>query len=99
MREATPTVGRASGVRGRILYVVTEDWYFLSHRLPMARAARNAGFEVHVAANVAEGGAAIEAEGFALHPIPILRKRRSPLAMFRAIRALRVDHRRVRPDI
>ena len=24
----------------RILYVVTEDWYFLSHRLPMARAAR-----------------------------------------------------------
>ncbi len=36
----------------RVLYVVTEDWYFLSHRLPMARAARAAGFEIHVATNV-----------------------------------------------
>ena len=25
----------------RLLYVVSEDWYFLSHRLPMARAAQN----------------------------------------------------------
>ena len=23
----------------RIVYLVTEDWYFVSHRLPMARAA------------------------------------------------------------
>jgi len=27
----------------RLLYVVTEDWAFLSHRLPMARAAVLAG--------------------------------------------------------
>src|SRR6185295_1655120 len=33
----------------RLLCVVTEDWYFLSHRLPMARAAKAAGYEVHVA--------------------------------------------------
>ena len=32
----------------RLLYVVSEDWYFLAHRLPMARAARDAGYEVHV---------------------------------------------------
>ena len=25
--------------RPRLLYLVTEDWYFCSHRLPMARAA------------------------------------------------------------
>ena len=48
----------------RLLYVVTEDWYFLSHRLPMARAARAAGFEVHVATRIPEGRDAIEAEGF-----------------------------------
>jgi len=57
----------------RLLYVVTEDWYFLSHRLPMARAARDAGFEVHVATRVADGAAAIEAEGFTLHPVPFVR--------------------------
>ena len=55
----------------RLLYVVTEDWYFLSHRLPMARAARDAGFEVHVATRVTDGAAAIAAEGFSLHPRPV----------------------------
>ena len=48
----------------RILYVVTEDWYFLSHRLPMARAAKAAGYEIHVATRLNKGKEAIEAEGF-----------------------------------
>ena len=54
----------------RVVYVVNQDWFFLSHRLPMARAAKAAGFEVHVATNVGDGGAAIEREGFILHPVP-----------------------------
>jgi len=41
----------------RVLYVVTEDWYFLSHRLPMARAAKAAGYEVHVATRIKDGRA------------------------------------------
>jgi hypothetical protein len=47
-----PGPGAETSVRDmapRILYVVTEDWYLLSHRLPMARAAKAAGYEVHVA--------------------------------------------------
>ncbi len=31
------------GVKPKLLYVVTEDWYFCSHRLPLARAARYDG--------------------------------------------------------
>jgi len=46
----------------KILYLVSEDWYFVSHRLPMARAARAAGFEVHVATRIAGHAAAIERE-------------------------------------
>jgi glycosyltransferase involved in cell wall biosynthesis len=53
----------------RLLYVVTEDWYFLSHRLPMARAAKAAGYEVHVATRLDRGSAAIAAEGFVVHPL------------------------------
>ena len=53
----------------KILYLVSEDWYFVSHRLPMARAAKRAGYEVHVATRVADYAAAIEREGFILHPI------------------------------
>jgi glycosyltransferase involved in cell wall biosynthesis len=83
----------------RLLYVVTEDWYFVSHRLPMARAARDAGFEVHVAARVADDAAAIRAEGFHLHPVPFARGRLSPFGTLRTICALRSVHRRVAPAI
>ncbi len=83
----------------RLLYVVTEDWAFLSHRLPMARAARDAGFEVHVATRVSDGAAAIEAERFTLHPIPFARGSLSPLAAIDTIAALRRVRRDVKPAL
>jgi glycosyltransferase involved in cell wall biosynthesis len=83
----------------RLLYVVTEDWYFLSHRLPMARAARDAGFEVHVATRVVGGAAAIRAERFALHHVPFVRGRISPFGTLATIRALRTLHRAIAPDV
>jgi glycosyltransferase involved in cell wall biosynthesis len=96
MRPAAQHPGQAAQ---RLLYVTAEDWAFLSHRLPMARAARDAGLEVHVATRVQEGAAAITAEGFVLHPIPFARGSLSPLAALSTIRALRRIHRDVRPDI
>ena len=83
----------------RLLYVVSEDWYFLSHRLPMARAAQKDGFEVHVATQVQDGAAAIRAEGFILHPIPYVRGRLSPTASLATIRALHHIHRTVLPAV
>jgi glycosyltransferase involved in cell wall biosynthesis len=83
----------------RLLYVVTEDWALLSHRLPMARAARDAGFEVHVATRVSSGAAAIEAERFALHPIPFRRGSLSPVAALSTIAALRRVRREVGPAL
>jgi glycosyltransferase involved in cell wall biosynthesis len=83
----------------RLLYVVSEDWYFLSHRLPMARAARQAGFEVHVATRVTNGGCAIEHEGFVLHAIPFARGGLNPMGTVATIRALRKLHRKLRPAI
>jgi glycosyltransferase involved in cell wall biosynthesis len=94
-RQAEP----GAATRPRLLYVVTEDWAFLSHRLPMARAARDAGFEVHVATRVSDGTAAIEAERFLLHPIPFARGSTSPFAALATIAALRRVHRAVAPDI
>lgn len=87
------------GPSPRLLYVVTEDWYFLSHRLPMARAAVAVGFDVHVATNVAQDGRDIEREGFILHPIRFGRGRLSPFRMLRTILALRKIYRVVDPAI
>lgn len=96
---AAPLPRRLDGGPPRLLYVVTEDWFFLSHRLPMARAAQAAGFEVHVATNVADGAATILREGFVLHPLRFARGRLSPLATLATIRALRDLHRRLAPDL
>jgi glycosyltransferase involved in cell wall biosynthesis len=83
----------------KLLYVVNEDWAFLLNRLPMARAAKKAGFEVHVATYVSKGAAAIEAEGFVLHPIPLRRGGVSPLSAVQVILALRQITSRIKPEI
>ncbi|WP_315831397.1 glycosyltransferase family 4 protein [Bradyrhizobium prioriisuperbiae] len=86
-------------LRGSILYVVSEDWAFLSHRLPMASAAREAGFSVHVATRIGEDAEAIRAHGFTLHPIPFVRGRLSPLAALSTILALRRVGKAVGPTL
>jgi glycosyltransferase involved in cell wall biosynthesis len=83
----------------RLLYLVSEDWYFLSHRLPMARAARAAGFDVHVATRVAQGRAAIEAEGFALHALTWRRGSTNPLEFAKAVGQVRRTYRQIAPDL
>lgn len=82
-----------------LLYIVTEDWAFLSNRLPMARAARDAGFDVHVATSVRSHADAIRAEGFTLHAIPFRRGGLSPLRTISSIRALRQIKRELSPAI
>src|SRR3974390_1257053 len=48
----------------KILYLVTEDWFFASHFLIMARAARQLGLDVAVATRVTEYGDRLASEGF-----------------------------------
>ena len=83
--------------RPRLIFLVTEDWYFCSHRLPMARAARDAGFDVAVATRVTAHGEAIRAAGFALHPLCWKRRAIGPLASLAAIAEIRRLYRRERP--
>ncbi|AWK87982.1 glycosyltransferase family 1 protein [Azospirillum thermophilum] len=78
---------------------MTEDWYFWSHRLPMARAARDAGFEVAVATRVDRHGALIEGEGFRLLPLPWHRRSLNPLEALSSIARLVALYRREAPDL
>ena len=88
-----------SNPRPRLLYLVSEDWYFLSHRLPMARAARAAGYDVHVATRVDEGAGAIAAEGFTLHPLTWRRGSTDPTDFISAVREVRNVYRALAPDL
>ena len=84
----------------RILFFTTEDWYFCSHRLPVARAAREAGAEVHVVTRVSNHGEAIRSEGFTLHPLRAMRRRSSsPLREAATVAELTAIYHAVRPDL
>src|SRR5271169_5449381 len=83
--------------RPRVLYLLTEDWYFVGHRMPVARAARDAGYEVHVATRVKDHGRAIEAEGFVLHPIDWRRGSINPFHLAATVRTVRRLYRELKP--
>lgn len=85
--------------RPRLLYLITEDWYFWSHRLDLARAARDAGFDVTIATRVTDHGKQIQGEGFHLIPISLFRRSRNPLRELRAIAELVGVYRCVRPHL
>lgn len=82
-----------------LVYLVTEDWYFLSHRIPMAMAAQRAGYDVHVATHVVNGGARIEALGFTLHPLAWKRGSLNPLDLLSIIREVRALYKWLSPDL
>jgi glycosyltransferase involved in cell wall biosynthesis len=87
------------GAVRKILYLVTEDWYFWSHRLPFARAMRDSGAEVVVACRVRAHGERISAEGFTLRPLAWRRRGDGIAGGVRALLALIRLYRRERPDL
>ncbi len=88
-----------TGVRKKLLFLVTEDWYFCSHRLPPARAAQAAGYDIIVATRVGSRGADIAAEGFKLVPLDLQRRSRNPLRELAAIAQIVKIYLRERPDV
>jgi glycosyltransferase involved in cell wall biosynthesis len=82
-----------------IVYLVAEDWYFLSHRLPMALAARDAGYEVHVATHLNRSGDEIEAHGFHLHALDWRRGSFNPIDLANIVVQVRALYRQLRPDL
>src|SRR6266699_2450168 len=83
----------------RILLVVNQDWFFLSHRLPLARAARDAGAEVVILAGDSGRASAIKSEGFDFLPMPISRKGLNPVKELQTLRFLERTYRRLEPDL
>ncbi|RED44680.1 glycosyltransferase family 4 protein [Aestuariispira insulae] len=93
-------MGDNVSLRGKtILYLVTEDWYFWSHRLPVARAAKQAGARVVVATRVNDHGDRIRAEGFELADIPFDRSGLNPVRDSKTLMAVLRLYRQVQPNL
>ncbi|MCA3582467.1 MAG: glycosyltransferase family 4 protein [Methylocystis sp.] len=78
---STPAPAR----KPRLLFVVTEDWFFWSHFQPMARAALADGFDVAVACRVRDHAAQITSLGCRLLPLEADRRTLNPFAILRTI--------------
>lgn len=87
-------------VAGRQLLInVTEDWYFCSHRLPLAQAARAAGYEVSVVTRVRDLGDFIRQHDLKLIPFENARTGMNPFAELSALVRMIKVYRRERPDV
>jgi glycosyltransferase involved in cell wall biosynthesis len=82
-----------------IIYFVSEDWYFCSHRLPVARKALLEGFKVVVVTRVNKHRKVIESEGFKLAPIEIKRGGMSLVSEFKTLFTLYQYYKKYRPDV
>ena len=82
-----------------IIYFVSEDWYFYSHRLPIARKALTEGFRVVVVTKVNKHRDVIESEGFKLAPIKIERGGINLLSEFKLVFTLYKYYKKYKPDI
>lgn len=83
----------------RLLMVVNVDWFFLSHRLPVALGALNAGYEVHIATSLTQGREKLEAYGFKVHPIEIDRSGAGLVGLIRLFSSLVRLFWALRPDV
>tara|TARA_B100000686_G_scaffold111863_1_gene119305 strand:- start:276 stop:1448 length:1173 start_codon:yes stop_codon:yes gene_type:complete len=83
----------------RIIYLITEDWYFWSHRLSLARAAKKAGFKVTIITRVKSYKDHIEKEGFHLIPINLVRSSKNLILELWSFFEILKIYLREKPDI
>lgn len=84
-----------------LLFVCNVAWFFVSHRLELAKAAKAHGYDVHVACDIesADEAQAIVAAGLRFHRIKMYRGRLNPWSDFKTLWRLVGLFRRLRPDI
>jgi len=91
--------GEHRSEKKRLLFVVNVDWFFVSHRLPIALYASCQGYEVHVACGLTGMQKALEEYGFIVHPLPIERGKSGIVNVAQTLQALIAVFSLVKPDI
>lgn len=83
----------------RLIFYVTEDWYFCSHRLPLAIAAKKAGYDVTVATRIQKHGDMITRHGIHIIPVRLRRRSNNPFGVLVSLINIWRIYRRERPDV
>lgn len=83
----------------KLIFFVTVDWFFCSHFLARAVAAREVGYEVVVITNVDQHGEIITNAGLILLPLQLSRSSLNPFAAMTVIYKLVHIYKAERPDL
>ena len=86
-------------MKKKLLYVVNVDWFFISHRLPLAIEAINQGYEVHIATHLSNHKEQLEEAGLIVHNLPISRSSLSVFSLFSFFLKLKKIFQYLKPDI
>ncbi len=86
-------------MKKKILFIVTEDWYFISHRLKLARYLRKKGFEVSVCCRDTGKINDIKKNGIVHYPLSVDRKSLSIIKFFNESISIIKTIRVINPDI
>jgi glycosyltransferase involved in cell wall biosynthesis len=83
----------------KLLFVVNVDWFFLSHRLPIALAAQRVGFEVHIATGITDKLSVLQGHGLKVHVLGLVRDGVGLLNAVQTALDLWRIIKRVKPDL
>lgn len=82
-----------------LMFVVNVDWFFLSHRLPIALAAQRQGYQVHIATGLTDKLEELQRHGLVVHPLALDRSSTGLANAWRTVVQLWQVFRAVRPDV
>lgn len=86
-------------MKKKLLFLVNVDWFFLSHRLPIALEAVKQGYEVHIATGITNKLEDIKGFGFVVHPLTIRRSSTGLVGEIQTFWEILQVLKRTRPDI
>jgi glycosyltransferase involved in cell wall biosynthesis len=84
--------------RPKLIYLVADDRYFCTHRLPLAVAAKKKNFDVHVICPKGDSSAKIVHAGLAFHSLPFNRKSLNPLDGIKTVFRIYKLYKQLKPD-
>ncbi|MCA4790337.1 glycosyltransferase family 4 protein [Acinetobacter towneri] len=83
----------------KIIYIVNIDWFFISHRLPIALEALKQGHEVHIFAKDTGRMSYLESLGLQVHSINLERGSINPVQTLKLLFDLKNKLKKIQPDV
>lgn len=83
----------------KILFIVNVDWFFISHRLPLALEAKERGYNVSIACAITDKKEYIESLGFTVYPLSLSRSGTSIIREINTLIEIYTLIKYIKPDI